>query len=125
MLFYPSEPDPSNYLRLAPDGALEIVWQTAPPSGAERFLIPAFRRIGFLTARALCQYPGMGAAIHYAGCLPMRENPGRYELYPDGLLFGTRRVYVADGACFPRLPAKNLTFTIMANAMRIASAIRS
>jgi choline dehydrogenase-like flavoprotein len=39
----------------------------------------------------------------------------------DGRLFGTRLVFVADGACFAALPAKNLTFTIMANAMRIAT----
>jgi choline dehydrogenase-like flavoprotein len=29
-------------------------------------------------------------------------------------------VYVVDGAAFPGLPAKSLTFTIMANALRIA-----
>ena len=82
------------------------------------------RKIGFSTAAALCQYPPMGSGIHYAGTLPMREFPDRYQLYPDGRLHGARRIYVADGACFPRLPAKNLTFTIMANAMRIASLIR-
>jgi choline dehydrogenase-like flavoprotein len=32
---------------------------------------------------------------------------------------------VCDGACFSALPAKNLTFTIMANAIRIAARIGS
>jgi choline dehydrogenase-like flavoprotein len=50
----------------------------------------------------------------------MRLNPGRYETGRDGALSGTTRVYVVDGAAFPGLPAKSLTFTIMANALRIA-----
>ncbi len=129
MMFYPADPHPGNYLRLAEDGTLELNYSAAAAGGpargaAEKELIRVFRKIGFYTAAALCQYPPMGSSIHYAGTLPMRESPGRYQLYPDGRLQGTRNVYVADGACFPRLPAKNLTFTIMANAMRIASRIR-
>lgn len=123
MLFYPDEPAAGNGIRLASDGALEIDYRQPLLNGAETALIPAFRRLGFYTARFLRQYPRPGAAIHYAGTLPMRREPGPYETHPDGLLHGTSRVYVADGACFPRLPAKNLTFTIMANAMRIASGI--
>lgn len=130
MMFYPSDPHPENYLRLAADGALELNCGkpvTAGPARglAEKALIPALRKIGFYTAAALCQYPPMGSGIHYAGTLPMRETPRRYELYPDGRLSGSRNIYVVDGACFPRLPAKNLTLTIMANAMRIASRIRN
>jgi choline dehydrogenase-like flavoprotein len=130
MMFYPAHPHPENYLRLTPEGQLELNYGEpaagGPPRGAaEKTLIPAFRKIGFYTAAALCQYPPMGSGLHYAGTLPMRESPDRYQLYPDGRLHGTRRVYVADGACFPRLPAKNLTFTIMANAMRIASRVSS
>jgi choline dehydrogenase-like flavoprotein len=130
MMFYPADPHPANYLRLAADGTLEIEYGEPAAGGpargvAEKDLIRALRGIGFQTAGALCQYPPMGSGMHYAGTLPMRESPGRYQLYPDGRLEGTRNVYVADGACFPRLPAKNLTFTIMANAMRIASNIRN
>lgn len=129
MMFYPADPHPANHLRLTAEGQLELNYGEpaagGPPRGeAEKALIPLFRKIGFHTAAALCQYPPLGAGIHYAGTLPMRASPDRYQLYPDGRLHGTRRVYVADGACFPRLPAKNLTFTIMANAMRIASLIR-
>jgi choline dehydrogenase-like flavoprotein len=66
----------------------------------------------------------MGSSIHYAGTLPMKKDPGRYETDVDGRLSGTKHVYVADGACFSALPAKNLTLTIMANAMRIATRLR-
>ena len=50
----------------------------------------------------------------------MREHPGPFETAPDGLLHGTARVYAADGAAFTALSAKNLSLTIMANAMRVA-----
>ena len=46
-----------------------------------------------------------------------------YECDPDGKLHGTDCVYVADGAAFPVLPAKNHSFGIMANAMRIAEGV--
>jgi choline dehydrogenase-like flavoprotein len=129
MMFYPADPHPDNYLQLASDGTLQLSYSKpitiGPERGvAEKALIPALRKIGFYSAAALCQYPPMGASIHYAGTLPMRDQPGRYELYPDGRLHGSQKIYVVDGACFPRLPAKNLTLTIMANAMRIASRIR-
>jgi len=129
MMFYPADPHPDNYLQLATDGALELRCGQPVTKGpargvGEKALIPALRKIGFYTAAALCQYPPMGSGIHYAGTLPMREKPGRYELYPDGRLHGSQNIYVVDGACFPRLPAKNLTLTIMANAMRIASRLR-
>jgi choline dehydrogenase-like flavoprotein len=42
----------------------------------------------------------------------------------DGRLRGTRAVYVADGAVFPRLPSKGLTFTMMANANRVGERVR-
>jgi choline dehydrogenase-like flavoprotein len=67
----------------------------------------------------------MGSSIHYAGTLPMHRTPTRYQTDADGRLFGTRNIYITDGACFTTLPAKNLTLTIMANAMRIASRLRS
>ena len=72
----------------------------------------------------LAQHPAPGNGIHYAGTLPMRAEPARHELHPDGRLQGTARVFVTDGSAFPRLPAKNLTYTIMANALRIAAGVR-
>jgi choline dehydrogenase-like flavoprotein len=127
-MFYPAAPHPENYLRLGEDGALELNYAKPEAGGpargaAEKELTRVFRKIGFYGASRLCLYPPMGTSMHYAGTLPMREAPDRYQLYPDGRLHGTRGVYVADGASFPRLPAKNLTFTIMANAMRIAARI--
>jgi choline dehydrogenase-like flavoprotein len=125
MLFYPGSNDSSNYIRLKPDGALDINYEWKSNQVAERRLIRAFRRIGYFSAAALCQYPAMGSSLHYAGTLPMKTNAGCYQTGADGRLYGTKAVYVADGACFSALPAKNLTFTIMANALRIARKVRT
>ena len=123
MMFYPCDPVAGNDLRLAPDGVLEIRCGTKPSLPARDVLLKAMRSMGCVASSAMWQYPAMGAGIHYAGTLPMRTQPGRYQLDPAGRLSGTRRIFVADGAAFPRLPAKNLTYTIMANAARIASSI--
>jgi len=56
----------------------------------------------------------------------MCERPqGRYETDRNGLLANTRAVYIGDSASVPRLPAKNLTFTVMANALRIGRTVRA
>ena len=124
MVFYPGRRDQSNHIKLNRKGELEVSYHCETPGQVEKLLLKAFRKIGYLGAASLCRYPPMGSGVHYAGTLPMKDRPQKYQTHKDGRLFGSRRVYVADGACFPALPAKNLTFTIMANAMRIAREIR-
>lgn len=121
MVFYPGVRRPQNYVRLMGDGALEVQYEAEPHDGeTERKLIRLLGGVGYRSHPKLAQYLPMGSGIHYAGMLPMRAKPGPYECDPNGCLAGTRGVHVIDGACFSALPAKNLTFTIMANAMRIA-----
>lgn len=123
MMFYPGRREAENHIRLR-GGALEVNYERHATGGPERALIRAFRQIGFYGLAALCQYPPMGSSLHYGSTMPMKVAPGRYETHADGRLAGTANVYVCDGACFSALPAKNLTFTIMANAMRIARRLR-
>jgi choline dehydrogenase-like flavoprotein len=125
MLFYPGRHKGEDTIHLTPKGVLEIQsskWKGCPR--AETRIIRAFRKIGFYGSLQICQYPPMGTSLHYAGTLPMRAEPGPYQTDSRGRLYGARRVYVSDGACFSKLPAKNLTFTIMANAMRIAMELK-
>ena len=56
-------------------------------------------------------------------CVIIRDSDTR--LIATDLLAGTKAVYIGDSAAFPRLPAKNLTFTIMANALRIGRLLRA
>jgi choline dehydrogenase-like flavoprotein len=90
-------------------------------------LIAQLRRargpLGLWPLPALVKSTPFGFHGHLAGTLPMRESPGPLETEASGRLHGTARVFVVDTAAFPTLPAQNLTFTAMANALRIADGI--
>ncbi|MFN8277522.1 MAG: hypothetical protein U0T84_08570 [Chitinophagales bacterium] len=64
--------------------------------------------------------PMMGASIHYAGTLPQNAIHPQYRVNESGLLGNARNIYVADGSSFTYLPAKGLTLSLMANAVRVA-----
>lgn len=124
MLFYPEDRRPSNYLQLLPSGALRAEYDWSPDIHIERNLCTHLRRLGVLCLPQLIQHPAHGGGIHYAGTLPMSSKPGPYETHPDGRLAGSRHVYSCDGAVFPTLPAKNLTYTLMALSLRTATRLR-
>lgn len=65
----------------------------------------------------------MGASVHYAGTFPMSDAGGRWTTTPGGQSRAFENLYFADGSTFPFLPAKNLTFTLMANAARVADSM--
>jgi choline dehydrogenase-like flavoprotein len=81
------------------------------------------RPLGLWPVPGLVKNTPFGFGGHLAGALPMRESPGPLETDPEGRLSGTRRVFVVDSAVFPSLPAQNLTFTVMANARRVAAGL--
>jgi choline dehydrogenase-like flavoprotein len=62
-----------------------------------------------------------GKSYHAGGSFPMRVNPGGFESDVRGIPTGFSRVHLIDASCFPSIPATNVTFTIMANASRIAA----
>ncbi len=64
--------------------------------------------------------PGPGSSIHYAGTLPFNDRAEQFTLTKSGRLAGTEHVFVADGSGFTYLPAKGLTFTLMANSHLVA-----
>jgi len=123
-LFYPDIPAAENSLRLTSAGALTIEYGQKKLGALEPRLLRLFRKLGYFGASRMCKYLAPGSSFHYAGSLPMRRAPrGRYETDPKGRLAGTRGVYIADAANFPTLPSKNHSFTMMANAMRIATEV--
>lgn len=56
-----------------------------------------------------------GASAHYAGTLPMARGRNACLAAPS--------VVLGDSATFPSIPAQNHTYTIMANAHRLASSV--
>jgi len=65
--------------------------------------------------------PGPAGSIHYAGTVPS-TNPlfPAFHTKPDGTVEGLPRVYIGDSSSWDFLPAKGLSFTLAANAIRVA-----
>lgn len=123
---------PESYLtvRQRRDGAgTELVIHSEVPEGEPARLARvlatvrrALRTMGCVVPPGMTRILPRGASIHYAGTIPM---VARGRLTADAL--GRSREFpnlcLADGATFPFLPAKNLTFTLMANAVRMGKAL--
>jgi choline dehydrogenase-like flavoprotein len=115
---------------LEPDGAAtRLVVRYSPPADEPermRRTLATLRRA--LRARGCFVPPGMthvrpmGASVHYAGTLPMSRARAPLTVSPSCESHDFAGVFLADASTFPFLPAKNLTFTLMANASRIADA---
>ena len=73
--------------------------------------------------------PGMtkirstGNVEHYSGTLPMSHTKQPWALSENCQSYDIPNMYVVDGSVLPFLPAKNHTFTLMANAARVAQRI--
>ena len=83
-----------------------------------RKILKALVRLGCIPLKKMGLPPG--ASIHYAGTLPFSKTPQPFTTDLTGRLHGTKNVYIADGSPFKYLPAKGITFTLMANAHRVA-----
>ena len=87
--------------------------------------VAAFRRIlrilGCFAPSGTIHMRPKGASVHYAGILPMSETAKPLTCSILGQSHDIQNLYFVDGTTFPALPAKNLTFTLMANATRIAA----
>lgn len=122
-LYLPSRKENEGYIKLKRDNMLEVY----NPHGKvdKRILkrvIRTFIRMGVLTHSLFIEPPEH--AIHYGGTLPMVVKPDRdYQSSTLGEIYGEPGVHVVDGSLLSYIPAKNLSFTLMANAMRIADHI--
>lgn len=93
--------------------------EEAKLSDTEKKFTWALRQLNCYVLKKIA--PGHGASIHYGGTLPFSDKNQRYGLLPNGKLGDTNNVYVADGSGFNYLPGKGITFSLMANAHRVAS----
>lgn len=84
----------------------------------------AFRKallaLGCLAPKGMMHVRPMGASVHYAGVLPMTTDAAPFSVDALGRSRSFANLVIADGSTFPFLPAKNLTLTLMANAVRMA-----
>ena len=78
---------------------------------------------GLLPLTPLRHQVPVGQGFHVGGSLPMRRQPGRGQTDLVGRPHGLRRIHVVDASLFPTIPAGPITYSIMANATRIADII--
>lgn len=122
-LWYPGENSKSNYIQLNKNDILNIEYKSKLKGIVENRLIKTLRSLGYFSHVKLVKYLEAGSSYHYAGTMPM--NRVDLPVYTDdlGLIKSFKNIHVIDSSIFPSLPSKNLSFTIMANAARIASKV--
>jgi choline dehydrogenase-like flavoprotein len=111
-----------------PETELVVRYAPAPEDQTRRRLARrevkrALRRLGCIVPPGMTRVLPMGTSAHYAGTLPMTAEEVEYSCTSDCQVRGFPNLYVVDGTTFPFLPAKNLTFTLMANAVRVAERV--
>lgn len=122
-----------NYLSLSERSKAAHGWPAMtiryrPPPGESETLRKAhavargfFRELGSPLIPGMTHVRPMGASVHYSGTLPMSVQRRPWAVSPECRSYDFDNLFVVDGAVMPFLPAKNLTFTLMANAIRIAT----
>jgi hypothetical protein len=77
-------------------------------------------KLGAVVPPGMLHIRPMGASVHYAGTVPMMLEKSPLTATANCRSHDFPNLHFVDGTCFPFLPAKNLTFTLMANAARVA-----
>jgi choline dehydrogenase-like flavoprotein len=119
-----------NYLTIRPNHQsnwtkLEI--QYSPSPGEPEIIKDALKRTRQLLWKLKCIVPPsmihirpMGASVHYTGTIPMTKENAPYTTTKFCQSNDFSNLYIVDGTTMPFLPSKNITFTLMANAVRVA-----
>jgi choline dehydrogenase-like flavoprotein len=87
-----------------------------------RKLLGQTMRLGMAPGIPQLQLTQPGRGYHSGGSLPMRAQPGELETDTLGRPHGWQRVHAVDATVLPTIPATTITFSVMANAHRIATA---
>jgi hypothetical protein len=81
----------------------------------------AFFNLGCLVPPGVTHIRPMGASVHYSGTIPMSKKNESLTVSDYCQSHDFTNLFIVDGTTFPFLPAKQLTFTLMANAVRVAA----
>ncbi len=120
----------TNFLTLREDpetGETRLAINYTPMEQENQLIKESIRRIKQVLWKLTCIVPpGMiqirpsGASVHYSGILPMSETPAPHHVSKYCQSHDFENLFIVDGSTMPFLPAKNITFTLMANAVRVA-----
>jgi hypothetical protein len=86
--------------------------------------LKVFRRVlaklGCIAPESMTRPRPMGSSVHYSGTVPMSREYQQLSCSKECRSYDFPNLFFVDGTTFPDLPSKNLTFTLMANAARVA-----
>lgn len=109
-----------------PDGRLSV--RIVPKDGfnmrvasARRHLARGLRMAGLFAIMSAGRTGAPGSSFHVGGSFPMTKDPRPGETDTLGRPAGWRRLHIVDASIMPSIPASTITFSVMANAHRIAS----
>ena len=97
--------------------------EAARSAAAIRVVKRALRALGGFVPPGMTRTLPKGASVHYTGTLPVSAAAEPLTCTRDCRSRDFENLSIVDGASFPFLPAKNLTLTLMANAVRVAETI--
>jgi choline dehydrogenase-like flavoprotein len=122
-IHHPSSTHDAGYAYLDDNDMLKINYPDIPENKkyieqTEKRFARVLGQLGCIPLKKIS--PPRGSSAHYAGTLPFSHQNAPLSISPQGLLSGTRHVFVADASGFHYLPAKGPTLTIMANAHDVA-----
>ncbi|MGO9917389.1 MAG: GMC oxidoreductase [Isosphaeraceae bacterium] len=77
--------------------------------------------LGFVPLLPLINLAHPGRSYHSGGSFPMSHRPEGFRSDTLGRPLGWERIHLVDASVFPTIPAATITYTVMANAHRIAT----
>ncbi len=78
---------------------------------------------GMLPLKPLMRRGEPGRGFHTGSSFPMAAAPAGFETDLLGRTGGMQRVHIVDSSVLPSIPATTITYTVMANAHRIGTAV--
>lgn len=110
---------PDAPLDLSPVGSAETVEQRV--HAVLNRLRKVTRQLRAVPLRPLLQVWEPGRGVHVGGSFPMSAEPVGLQSDLLGRPAGLRRIHLVDSSVFPSVPPTTITYTVMANAQRIAA----
>jgi choline dehydrogenase-like flavoprotein len=91
--------------------------------GLGRKLLRHAPALGFAAAAPAVHIASPGRGYHSGGTFPMNAHPSDAQTDVLGRLAAWRRVHLVDASVMPTIPSATITYSVMANAHRIASRV--
>ena len=127
-LFCPDIPSKNKKLRMSSEKFSIIYKETESQKNFAKLITDrvysALNRIGLIAPKFQVLNMPPGSGLHYAGTIPMSSDNDPLCVNKDCRSYAYDNLFVVDSSIFPALPSKSLTYTSMANSIRVCEKIQ-